>query len=648
MIYDGQRLNTLSARNGHRPVGVIFARISTDKQNELSNQEQAAKCREYITRRFGVEPEYRIIAGQGSGERLDRKELEELEAEIRSGRIDFVIAEELSRFSRRSTALDLCDRCEDYDVRLFAVNDGIDTFDDSWRDRAAMSTWHHERSNRDAAERITRSLRHRFETGGIIQCVPFGFVKPPGTRLDSQLTKDPQTEPVVHEMFDRLRAGASYSEVASWLNQQGIKPGPFCRRRRWNGAMVSRTIHNPLFKGVRVRNRHMTRRINRTGRHVTVKAPANMLKKRYCAHLEYLREEDYDALIAQLRERNAWCRRSPDGTRDPLAGRPKKLTKFPGQHLRCGICGRVYHWHGANTRRVMVCSGATDYRCWNSLYVNGKDCAKAVLGRVAKELARLPGFQDVFGDLVREEAARLDEDRRTQQRALERRIAEAEARKANLLSAIESRPDNTSLLERLDDAEAALIRARYELRSLEQRPAIEVALPEADELRQQLAGLLVDAAGDDQAINRRLQQVIPKMFIVPYRTIDGGDIVPRVEFTLDLAALLPTELKSHPAAEQFQKSFVVTVGRLPQRIEFHEQATALRAQGLTRLAIADRLGLSLSACANALRINREMKAEGLDEPYRRLTELGASMNRLRRHRAKQFVFEPLDGFPLPN
>jgi hypothetical protein len=48
----------------------------------------------------------------------------------------------------------------------------------------------HEMYNADTAKRIRRSLRNRFQMGGVIQSVIFGYIKPPGVKTDAELQKE--------------------------------------------------------------------------------------------------------------------------------------------------------------------------------------------------------------------------------------------------------------------------------------------------------------------------------------------------------------------------------------------------------------------------------------------------------------------------
>ena len=49
--------------------------------------------------------------------------------------------------------------------------------------------------------------------------------------------------------------------------------GAYARMPRWNCSMVTRLIHNPILKGVRVRNKRISKRVNETGRRKSVNAP---------------------------------------------------------------------------------------------------------------------------------------------------------------------------------------------------------------------------------------------------------------------------------------------------------------------------------------------------------------------------------------
>lgn len=242
----------LAGRNGRklRVIGVV--RISTENQDVKSLDDQRALLDRYLKENTDQPYTLRTIASQGSGERLDRREFRRLKRLVREEQVDLVVSEDLGRIVRRIHAILFCELCEDHGVRCIALNDHVDTFKEDWRDQSLFASYRHERYNRDTAKRIRRTLRNRFTQGGVVQTTVFGYVKPAGAKSDADLAKDPAAESIYEEWFARLENGASFQEIADWLNETGVKVGPFCRSSTWDCKMVGRITRNPILKGVRL------------------------------------------------------------------------------------------------------------------------------------------------------------------------------------------------------------------------------------------------------------------------------------------------------------------------------------------------------------------------------------------------------------
>src|SRR5262249_19410945 len=213
---------------------------------------------------------------------------------------------------------------------------------------------------------------------------------------DAKVHKDPAAEPIYKEWFQRLERGQRYAEIADWLNALHIRPGLFSRQSRWNGPMVARVAHNPILKGIRVRNERMSRRVNKTGSRQSIKAPPEERLQRVCPHLAFFEADYYDRVIRLADQRNACYRRKRVNGIDPRTNVPKKRTVWPGQHLRCGVCGRIYHWTGVKDKKMMMCSGATAYRCWNSLLLNGDLAIRKLTQAIWNAIEELPEFDTDF------------------------------------------------------------------------------------------------------------------------------------------------------------------------------------------------------------------------------------------------------------
>ena len=190
----------LSPKDGKALRVLTIARISTAHQDERSLADQVAKCNEFVRDAYQGEVRPSIIHSQGSGEHIDRREYLDAMEKIESGQFDLVIAEDLARVCRRQKAYDFCELCQDANTRLIAINDRVDTAIDGWQDAAFISTWHHERSNRDTSQRIRRSLRNRFIEGGVVQCPIYGYIKKPAR-------KETRTSSRIHSRRKFLRNG---------------------------------------------------------------------------------------------------------------------------------------------------------------------------------------------------------------------------------------------------------------------------------------------------------------------------------------------------------------------------------------------------------------------------------------------------------
>ncbi len=152
MVTPSSSLEFFKPRDGRTLKVIRVARVSTDAQDSRSLDDQRARIQTYVESLHCGEVEFIDIASQGSSGQLAREELLELERRIESGSFDLVIAEDLSRICRRRRAFDFCEICIDYDTRLIAINDHIDTAASDCWESAVFATWQHQRSNCDVAD----------------------------------------------------------------------------------------------------------------------------------------------------------------------------------------------------------------------------------------------------------------------------------------------------------------------------------------------------------------------------------------------------------------------------------------------------------------------------------------------------------------
>jgi DNA invertase Pin-like site-specific DNA recombinase len=631
----------LLPRNGHTVEVLGIARISTDHQDQRSLADQEALYDRWLKERLGRPYRLETIASRGSGECLDRRELLDAIAAVESGRYDLVIAEDLGRIARRVHTQLFCELCEDHETRLIALNDQVDTAQENWRLLAGFASMRHEMYNADTGKRIRRSLRNRFEQGGVVQTVVYGYLKPPGAKSDADLRKDPAAEPIYQEMFTRLEGGASYSEIADWLNEKGIPPGPYARLPRWDCSLVTRLIHNPILKGVRVRNQRMSKRVNQTGRRKSVVAPASERLERHCPHLAFIEPARYDRLIAQLDERNARFRRKGIDGIDTRRNVPKKRTVWPGQHIDCGICGRPYVYGGHGQKDHLMCRGAHDYRCWNALTVDGPLARSKLSAAIRTAITGLPDFDATLVRLVEEAFRRLQETLAPRHRELAQELSKLEREIGNIVAAVRAGGDCPSLVGELRRLEAKKIQLTGQQQQLVQAPQAKLVVPSLAQIKRQAEQAFDSLAETSQEFGRLLRQWIPRIVVYPYRLCDGGHPVLRARLTLSLASLLPEGPGVEQMAPALERTLLVDLFDPPQREAYRVRVMERTARGLTQREIAQELKITLPAVQRAGALAGRMEDLGITDPYQPLTGPPEDYERLRRHQHGRYRFEPL-------
>jgi DNA invertase Pin-like site-specific DNA recombinase len=624
---------------------LIVARISTVHQDVRSLADQIGYCKAYVAARYGGPVEYLIVQGQGSGEHLDRQDLADTEELIESRTLDLVIVEDLGRICRRNRALDICEMAQDADTRLIAINDYIDTAQPNWRLNAFFASFKHEMSNADTAARIRRSLRERFKDGGVIQFTIYGYIKPEGAKSDADLRKDPEAESVYDAVFTRLEEGASFLEVADWLNGQNVKPGPYARSDRWDGRMLARVVFNQILKGLRIRNDRMSKRVNDDGHRKSIKAPPAERLERLCPHLAFIDPDRSDRVIAKLMKRSENYKRSSRTGVDVRQNVPRRHTAWPGQHAVCGCCGRLFYWGGHGQAAHMMCAGARDWKCWNTCSFDGVAGVERIGRAILERIERLPEFDEEFRGRIEARAAALRDGTSADERRLREEEVEVIKQIERGTDAIVKMGHSDALEARVRSLETRLVEIRSERAELKLRRAEIPALPPLESLKQRARDALGSLSANDREFGRLMRTLVSQLRVYPFRAIDTGRVVARALVTLDLATLLPKNLEL-AADSVLRQTFWVHLHDLPQYIALRESVAELRAGGLTEREVGARLGIHQPVVQRAMKLHRLMQARGTTDAYEPLTIPPDDNPKFRLHKHPRYRYEPLPGFPV--
>jgi site-specific DNA recombinase len=636
----------LVAKRDHRLRVLFVERVSSPgpgKQDIRSLDDQEAMLREWLKTRTDLPFEATIVAGSGSGEHLDRKEFLELTALVETSRYDAVICEDVGRVVRRLHAHLFAECCVDHDTRLIAINDYIDTAVDGWQDRSIFSAWHHERSNKDTSERIKRTHRSRFAQGGTLSRLMPGYIKPPGAKSDAEICKDSYWEPIYDEWFTRLENGATFSMIADWLNSIGAPTG--CKRGKqkakdkYDCQLVAQRTRNQLLKGQRVRNERISKRVNSSGHRRSVKAPPELRLERSCPHLAFIEPERYDRVLALIDHRNG--KFGPKGE-DSRKNRPKRRTRAMGQQCFCSICGRLYVFGGHGQRTHLMCDGARQYRCWQGATINGPLAAAKILEAVVREIEALDDFDEAFRTILDEEARRVNNSLDAASSGLNHKLANTQREVGNILAEIRNGTRSQLLGAELCRLESELARLKSTKAENERRRVGKIEVPPVTEIKQRFRETLQSLSVDSLDFAHGLRRLIPRILVRPVRLCDGGQIVLRATFRLQLSNLVDDVETRGVLKQPLERVLTVDLFDRPQRELFRSTIVALRKLGVSECEAARRCGITVTAAQKAAALQRTMDQLEIDDPYEDVTVPPEERRKLRRHRHPRYFFEPLD------
>lgn len=643
----------LVPRNGHTLMVAIVCRISgCPGQKDLSLEDQEDYAKEAVGDLYQGPVEFHVIATKGKGERLDRPEVQQIEAEFRSRKYDLFVFDELSRLIRGGEAVRFLGVGVDNRTRSICLKDDIDTIDPTWEEDALNACSENVAHNERTSRRIKQKTMNRFVKYGHAAARPiYGYIVPPDATGYGDWLKDNAATPWIKEGECRLRQSRNCTALADWFNEQGVPVGPGCRSPKWTGPMVRRFYKNTLLKGMPGRGHKHTVKHHGSGRRMAVNNPKGA-KFFECPHLAHLEPAEFDSLNQLLAESNArYTRKAVKGV-DVLLGRPRKRTRFPGQHARCWYCGRHYVWGGNGVTKNLMCPGARERRCWNSISFEGGLAATRLVDQITSCLYQLDGIDDQFAEMVAVANQGVGgglADRWAKHRHDQELLDGARKNVEATIKAYGPSPIVQEMLAEFETTEKKLAWEAIQLRELSERSLV---LPSSiPELRATLEESFKSLAVESPEFGDLLRLLIPEFHVYLVRLCDGSHLLPRALIKLNLMGSI-ADAALVPGLEQLMTR-QITIDLFeepPQRERIRLEAVRLEAEGVQQRKIAtliEKEQPKQAAVFNALQLDRKMQTMGLTTPYVLVTEPPDDYPKLRLHKHAKFRFEPLEGYQRP-
>ena len=285
----------------------VYARISTEKQNPLSPEDQVRKCREYAQAHRLQVLDAHIYRDDGlSGAGADRPGLARLlDAALSPARpFHTILVDDTSRLSRSTQdALSIFARLNFAGVQLVAVSQGIDSAEDQAEVLVTVHGMVDSLYVRELAKKTHRGLESKIlrglHAGG--RCFGYSSEK---TDAGVRLVVNQAEAAIVRRIFELSATGASLKTITGRLNAEGV-PAPRPRKGKtmagWCPTAIREMLRNERYVGRVVWNRHRFIKVPGTNRRVARPRPKNEWLIEQAPEQRIVSEDLWNAVQARLR-----------------------------------------------------------------------------------------------------------------------------------------------------------------------------------------------------------------------------------------------------------------------------------------------------------------------------------------------------------
>ena len=422
----GKIMNEIrSASEPRMKKALIYARFSTDLQNERSIEDQITLCRDYASRaNIDVIDVYEDRARSG-GSIMGRDGLLRLMDRAKDGSFDIVVVEALDRLSRDMEDLaGIHKRLSFLGIEIRAVHEGVvNTVLVGLRGLVGQLY------REDNAHKVRRGLSGRVGQGLNAGGRAYGYAPIAGDKGKRTIVE--AEAQIVRRIFEEYIGGRTPREIAHDLNNEGIAPP---RGRSWNASTINGNmqrgtglIQNELYAGRLVWNKVRMVKDPDTGKRLS---RPNAKKDWQTADVPELRIVSQELFNAAQSRKQARGHTHPNKQR-----RPRHM--LSGM-LRCGACGAGMSTNGKDkSERIRIrCSAATESgtcRDAKTFYLHTVE--SAVLAGLEAEMQH----PSVIAEYVRtylEERKRLSAKANAKRAHLETRLGELNREIDRLVDAI--------------------------------------------------------------------------------------------------------------------------------------------------------------------------------------------------------------------
>ena len=333
------------AKGGKMTV-VGYCRLSRDedKENYSSIEEQKRIIKEYaFSRNWTIEDKDFYIDDNVSGYTFNRPEFTKMIEKVKGGKIDVVIAKDLSRIGRNNgKVLVLIDEFKNMQKNLILVSEMGGTYDvlNDRDDTIGITTWFNERYVKDCSRKTRDHMYSKQKTGRLVMGNYYGYVK---DKEDvTKLYVDEEIRPVISLIYklyveerlgrkkicDILNSKYNYPTPSVYYQMKHLERGRIYKhpvQELWSTYMISNILNNDVYTG-NLRT-HKKKTVSIRGRAIKLPEEEHFVFENH--HEAIISKETFE-LAQNIRKRKAKSKTT--------AGTRKRNYAFSGL-IRCGDCG---------------------------------------------------------------------------------------------------------------------------------------------------------------------------------------------------------------------------------------------------------------------------------------------------------------------
>lgn len=324
-----------------------YCRLSRDedKENYSSIEEQKRIIKEYASSRdWTIDDKDFYIDDNVSGYTFNRPEFTKMLEKVKGGKIDVVIAKDLSRIGRNNgKVLVLIDEFKNMQKNMILVSEMGGTYDvqNDRDDTIGITTWFNERYVKDCSRKTRDHMYSKQKDGRLIMGNYYGYKK---IFKDSipMLYIIEELKPVIEHIFKLyVEDGMGFQRISQELNTKYNYPTPskYYREKhfekgriykhkvqeKWTKDMVSNILKNEIYTGTLIT--HKKRTVNIRGR--AVKLPKEE---------QFIFENHHEAIISKEVFNLAQEIRTKKAKQNTSGANTKREYYFSGMCI-CNDCG---------------------------------------------------------------------------------------------------------------------------------------------------------------------------------------------------------------------------------------------------------------------------------------------------------------------